>query len=272
MDVLRKVWRESARYAIAFVVFFVCAAVMAQQWVPPEDPDPRQVRDEANTDIRTGRLSLAAEKYLWYYENALKYRPSLYGVRLSFALHDWRKLAEKYPPALQDMRLARDRAEDSVRSRNDAFDAYNDFAALNNVLKEDGRTIELFKWLDQNDRHLARDVYIVAQGALVANGEFELCEKYIVGQNSFNWIVEDHERTVARLSEKYKDEETSDLLESYEKFFVRRASYIIAILVNRDRALEAEEMSKRALNLLDDELHQIQISDALEGIPPERLH
>lgn len=34
---------------------------------------------------------------------------------------------------------------------------------------------------------------------------------------------------------------------------------------------EAEVIAERALQLLEDETHGVQFSDALEGIPPERL-
>jgi hypothetical protein len=169
------------------------------------------------------------------------------------------------------MRLVRDRAEESLRAKSGDFDAFHDFVALNDVLKEDGRTIELFKWLDQNDRHLARNAYIVAQDALVAGSEYVLCEKYIVGRNSFDSIIEDYEETIRRFTERYKDEPDARILEVFDMSFARTTSFIVAILVNRDRFSEAEDIAERALQLLDDETHRVQISDALEGIPPERL-
>jgi tetratricopeptide (TPR) repeat protein len=271
MNNLTTVWRKLSVFSLFFLLLLGSATVAAQQWVPPENPDPEQIRDEAEADIEQGRLDLAAEKYLWYHHNALKYRPSLAGVRLSYALGDWRDLADRYPPALQEMRLVRDRAEESVRAKSGDFDAFHDFVALNDVLKEDGRTIELFKWLDQNDRHLARDAYIVAQDALVAGSEYVLCEKYIVGRNSFDSIIEDYEETIRRFTERYKDEPDARVLEVFDMSFARTTSFIVAILVNRDRFSEAEGIAERALQLLDDETHRVQISDALEGIPPERL-
>lgn len=264
-------WRKFSICSLVFLVLLGSTTVLAQQWVPPENPDPEAIRDEAEADIEEGRLDLAAEKYLWYHHNALKYQPSLGGVRLSYALGDWRDLADKYRPALQDMRLVRDRAEESLRGKSGDPSAFHDFVALNDVLKEDGRTIELFKWLDQNDRHLARDVFMVAQDALVAGSEYALCEKYIVGQNSFDSVIDYHERTVSRFTERYEDEPDARIFETFDMMFARRTSFIVAILVNRDRLSEAEGIAERALHLLEDETHRVQISDALEGIPPERL-
>lgn len=271
MNDMTRGWHKHLGCSLLFLFVFDSAVVFAQQWVPPENPNPEEIRDEAEADIENGQLDLAAEKYLWYHHNALKYQPSLVGVRLSYALGDWRDLADKYRPALQDMRLVRDRAEESLRTESDDPYAFHDFVALNDVLKEDGRTIELFKWLDQNNRHLARDVFIMAQDALVAGSEYDLCEKYIVGRNSFDSIIENHERTVNRFTEIYKDEPEARIFESFDMMFARRTSFIVAILVNRERFSEAEDIAERALRLLEHDAHKVQISDALEGIPPERL-
>lgn len=271
MNSMRTGWHKLSIFSLVFLLQLDSATVMAQQWVPPQNPDPIEIRDEADADIELGRLDLAAEKYLWYHNNALKYRPSLYGVRLSYALNDWRELAGKYPPALQDMRLVRDRAEESLRTKTGDARVFHDFVSLNDVLKEDGRTIELFKWLDQNERHLARRAFYSAQEALVAGSEYALCEKYIVGRNSFDSIIENHEGNVSRLTERYKEEPDARIFESYDMIFARRTSFIVAILVKRDRLSEAESIAERALQLLKNETHRVQISDALEGIPPERF-
>jgi len=158
-----------------------------------------------------------------------------------------------------------------LRGKSDDFGAFQDFVALNDVLRNDGRTIELFKWLDQNNRHLARAVFVVAQDALVAGSEYELCEKYIVGRNSFDSVFKDHEDTVRRFTDRYEDEPDDEIFEMFDMMFARRTSFIVAILVNRDRVSEAESIAERALQSIDDETHRIQISDALEGIPPVRL-
>lgn len=257
--------------ATVFLVLMQGGYLGAQQWVPPTDPDPSAIRDEAEMDVQEGRFGLAAEKYLWYHENALKYEPALSGVRLSYALGDWHDLAEKYPPALRDMRLVRDRAEESIRSRDrDPFE-FIELVALNSYLAEDGRTIELFKWLDQYDRKLARNVFVIAQDVLVHWGELELCEKYMVGRNSFDYALEDHQKSLRWLNERYDGNVDENDLEAYEMMFARRAGFIISVLVNRDRPAEAEVYAEKALANLKSEIHRITISDALEGIPPEKL-
>ena len=105
MNDLTDVWHKFFVCSLVSVLLLGSATVSAQQWVPPDNPDPNEIWDEAEADVQEGRLDLAAEKYLWFHENALMYQPSLSGVRLSYALGDWRDLADKYRPAMQDMRL-----------------------------------------------------------------------------------------------------------------------------------------------------------------------
>lgn len=270
LDELKRSWRRQLRFLVAPLL--LCGSVVfAQQWVPPDNPEPTKIRDEAEADIEEGRLGLAAEKYLWYHENALKYDPYLGGVRLSFALGDWRKLADKYPRALQDMRLVRDRAEESVRLSDDDFSAFQDFVALNDVLDDDGRTVELFGWLDQNNRPFARSVYIIAQDTLVYVGDFALCEKYIVGRNSFDAAMSNYEEHVQWMKNRYDGKVEPWRIDAEQMILSRRAAYIVAILVNVGRTPEADEIADRVLDVLTNEQHRVQISDALEGIPPHRL-
>lgn len=257
--------------ALIVSVLFVASNSAAQTWLAPENPDPQEIRRDAERDIEEGRLELAAEKYLWYFNNALEYAPSLSGVRLSFALGDWRDLADRYPPARRDMEMVRDRAEESVRLGTGGFSDFSDFVALNDELDDDGRTVELFKWLDQTNRHLARDVYAVAQDTLVHSGEFALCEKYIVGRNSFQSVQESLERDLT-WRRKYSDEpDYEENLDFTYLFFARRAGHIVAVLVNVGKSDDAKVIAEEALTALDGTQHAYLITDALDGIPPERL-
>ena len=268
---------------IAILTFAVSSGVTAEQWTPPQNPDPEEIRREADEDAREKRYELASEKYVWYHENALKYQPSLVGVRVSFALMGWRSLANQYPPALQEMRRAQDRAEVRVKSNtNDSstFEniaatkgllAFQDAAALNRTFKEDNRTIALFKWLEEQDPDLAHLAYVIAQDALVEAGEYGLCESYLTGRNSFEGVIEDHERQLDSMAKMYGGAENLPHIDSHYLVFARKAAFIIAILVNRDRISDAKIIAERAMQELEDENLRNQIAKALRGIPPEQL-
>jgi menaquinone-dependent protoporphyrinogen IX oxidase len=53
----------------------------------------------AQRAVREGRYEEALSEFVRFHEHALEELPSLYGVRLSFALSYWAHLAEVYPKA-----------------------------------------------------------------------------------------------------------------------------------------------------------------------------
>lgn len=270
-------------FPVAFLLFAISLGYAAEPWVPPQDPDPEEIRRGADKDFLKGRYELASQKYVWYHENALKYRPALLGVRVSFALIGWRNLGEQYPPALQEMKRARDKAEERVRQNGSEPSAskgvaavqvvgnFQDAAALNRVLKEDDRTIELFKWLSEHDPDLAHLAYAIAQDALVEAGEFALCETYLTGRNSFDEVLKDLKRHLKWVDGHYGGVENAPHVDSHYQIFARKVAYIVAILVNRNRLSDAEIIAEKATHELQDENLRNQIDEALQGIPPGRL-
>jgi hypothetical protein len=268
---------------IAFLFCAISLGAAAEQWTPPQNPDPEEIRRGADKNAREKRYDLASQKYVWYHENALKYQPALVGVRVSFALMGWRSLANQYPPALEDMRRAQDKAEERVKSNNDdasAFEtigkikglmSFQDAAALNRILRENNRTIELFKWLDEQDPDFAHRVFVIAQDALVDAGEYALCETYLTGRNSFSEILDNHQKQIGLMEQLYGGAENAPHIDSNYMTFTRRAAYIVAILVNRDRLSDAKIIAEKAMRELENENLRNQIGDALRGVPPKQL-
>src|SRR5688500_16155454 len=104
-----------ACYGVALLWTFSLLAA----WAPPANPDPEKISLEANADRDAKNYDDALAKYVWYHENALKHQKSLYGVRLSFALADWERLADDFPAAREKLKSVRDDTEKQIRaSRN----------------------------------------------------------------------------------------------------------------------------------------------------------
>jgi len=165
---------------ILVLVSVMEVAVMAD-WTPPENPDPRKIRDEAGADTRAGRYTDALAKLTWFHENALTTPggESLGPVRLSFGLKDWYDLAQKYPPALVKLTSYRDSAMQRVREGKDAFDSFQEAKGINEVLEEEKRTHELFLWLHANRMEVAKQVYALAEPLLVKAKLYKLCGSYL---------------------------------------------------------------------------------------------
>ena len=246
-----------------------CSPGPEVSWEPSETTDPDQVLDEALSDRAAGRYETALKKHVWYHENALKHRPSLVGVRLSFALAYWRELADQYPPALAKMMEFRDAAEERVRADEEGFDAFMEAESLNRYLEADDRTVELFAWLDSNKPPLAQRVYSIALDSLVAEKEFDLCSKYIDAADHYERLVRSfrHSQEFAR-----QNSESGDDIEDDARIFTYKTAQLVAILVNAGRSDEADTIAAQAEREWDTAQHVDELSEAREGIVPARLY
>ena len=80
-------------YLLLIPLFFLSCE---RGWEPPENPDPQQILHEAQGDFKEQRYKDALAKHIWFHDHALEYQPSMYGVRLSFALSYWKQLSRKW--------------------------------------------------------------------------------------------------------------------------------------------------------------------------------
>lgn len=257
-------------------IFALCVLLptigLAEDWTPPENPDPQRVLQEVREDVKSRRYEVALSKILWFHKNAAVLRPSLSGVRLSFALSYWLELGEVYPPALEEMKQLRDETEKRIRDQKRIrvrFEDFHDFVALNRTLREEERTAEAFVWLDKTDEEDAQRVFLVAQPALIKQRAYELCGKYI-----------DSERDLARIRRSYTmGLELADKRfgaqhrEFTEKKFLNDITTLVAILVQNDRKVEASEAANEAKKIVKDPdlLRKLdkQMESALSGTVPK---
>ena len=121
----------------------------------------------------------ALERHLWYHEHALESAPSHYGVRLSFALSDWHRLGEQYPPALDAFRRVRDEKTKRLAEGEENRDLFHDVFAMNRTLGDHAATVALFRRLDKNSPAFASKVADIADEALVGRGEYALLRKHL---------------------------------------------------------------------------------------------
>lgn len=112
--------------------------------------------DDAKRYAREGKFAEALERHEWFHQHALEYHPACYGVRLSFALSAWKELGEKYPPALESLRLVRDDGNSRLRAGDAADELFHDVVSINHTLGEDGSTMALFGELEASDGDAAK--------------------------------------------------------------------------------------------------------------------
>ena len=69
---------------------------------------------ETRDMIKEDKYPEALDRCLWFHDYALEKQPAMKGVRLSFALRDWKSLADVYPPALTAMKETRDKKIEEI--------------------------------------------------------------------------------------------------------------------------------------------------------------
>jgi len=221
---------------------------------------------EAEDDARAGRYEDALAKHVWFHENALKYAPAMYGVRLSFALSDWAALGAVYPPALQRLKAVRDEAGEDVRDGKNARRAFHDLAAINSTLGEDVKTTEAFVWLDVSRPAVATQVFDIAQPALVAAKQYRLCGKYVDPDRSYQRILLIYEEGKKITVE---PDYQSQLKEHAEQAFSNGVATLVALLVVNDRKADAIRIAQAARKEWDNESFRQQLERAQNGeVPP----
>jgi hypothetical protein len=245
----------------------------ANDWMPPANPDVDAIRDEAEADAKAGRYELALAKHVWWHENVNKYKPSMSGVRLSFALGDWHRLGEVYPPALAKLKETRDRLADSIMSEVDkkvSFEDFHEFTAINRELEETEKTVQLFKFVVEKNPEAADRVFGVSEKALIKAKEYALCGKYLDPERSV-----DTDLMVFNFKEPRIKPEHADLVrKSRDRRFINEAATLVALLVINDRKDEAQKAVEKYKTVkADAEFHQqlaTALDSALEGKLPER--
>ena len=240
--------------------------VVAAPWSPGENPRPWVILDEARADATSGRYAEALAKHVWFFENALKYAPAMYGVRLSFALSDWKALSDSYPPALEKLKAERDDAAGKVRESKDSRHSFHDFKSINRVLCEDARTAELFLWLDANNPATASVVYDLAQPALVKAENYRICGKYLDPDRSLERMVCIYIETKQIKDDPESRKHMSDFADDS---LSNEVGTLVALLVVNGRTPEAYRVVGGALKARDDSAFRAQIESALRGeVPP----
>ncbi|MBX7210600.1 MAG: hypothetical protein K1X78_19995 [Verrucomicrobiaceae bacterium] len=112
--------------------------------------------EAAKRYAREGKFAEALERHEWFHHHALEHHPAYYGVRLSFALSAWKELGEKYPPALESLRLVRDDGRSKLRAGNASDELFHDVVSINHTLEEDDSTMALFREIEASVSDVAK--------------------------------------------------------------------------------------------------------------------
>lgn len=244
------------------------AVPMASAWEPAPELSAQQVLLDARKDAQDGRLSQAAEKYLWFHEHVLERDRSMTGVRLSFALADWTDLARRYPPAMEQLLAVRDRSLAKVDAGGSAGQmALGEVIHINARLRAHESTRDAFARFAQRDPVLAERELLEALPALIAVNEFGLASKHLRVEFVLS-RMEGLYRSFQRAPLKLSDERKALMLSSQQRYIDVKLGRAVLVLVKDGRHAEAEQVVVRGRALLGPEARAHHMTEALRGIAP----
>lgn len=205
----------------------------------------------AQEAAREGRYEEALREHIWFHDHALEEQPSLYGVRLSYALADWVDLGKVYPPALAALRAIRDAK--TVRLQNGDGDraSFHDVESINECLMEHEATHQLFVQLQKVNPALAQQCAELAMPSLVLAKDFALARTFI----------KDPEEAVRKWS-RVLNEDVADLpkepaprkaplQEAYVHIYAERVRILLAVLNGVGDEVLAKSIRETALGSIE---------------------
>lgn len=168
-----------------------------------------------NQNMTEKKYAEALGIFVWYYDNALKYNRSEYGVRNSFTLSQWIQLGKDYPPALAELQKIRDAKtklfldnkialtypganangtprdwQQNPAKNQDEWELYfsqqkgdtpnfHDIASINRELKTPDQTVTLFLEVEKSNPALAQKVWHYAEDTILEQKNYAIATRYI---------------------------------------------------------------------------------------------
>ena len=216
----------------------------------PEFEDMRKYLKETVNLSDKGKYKEALKRHIWFHNHALEHEPSMYGVRLSFALSYWKQLGEVYTPALTALKKIRDDKTALLEKGKGDFDLFMDVSALNETLGEESKTVDLFKILDRKNNNLAKKCWEGAKRDIIKNKAYKLAGKYIKDfTEEFNKI----KNLYKRKKEMSKARKMSEIFtRANTNSFVKEVLGIMEVAIALGKVKTAEKIQAEAIKVLDD--------------------
>lgn len=212
--------------------------------------DMQKYLNDTQALVREGKHQEALDRFLWFHDHALEHQPSMYGVRLSFALSYWKQLGEVYPPALAAMKKTRDDKTGQLVQGKGTAHLFHDVMALNRTLDEDTKTVALFRTLDKDQADMAKQCWNMAKEAVIEAKAYDIVRKYI-GNPVREWDKAKEMYDTNRSM--YGGKNFGAHFKGYnENHFVEESVRLIDVALALDDAKAAKEIQEKALAIIDD--------------------
>jgi tetratricopeptide (TPR) repeat protein len=191
-------------------------------------------------DYRAALLGIA-----WFHRNALRYDEALSGVRLSFALGDWVRLAEVYEPARALFEDTLHRGTERLLAGRGSWSLFADVTSMYEYLDQSHRVVELFRAVEANFPKRALDYFAIVRDLLVEEGDYARCFRYLNPARQLEGDIE-FLATQLNLAHRFLVDGVGVHFDPFEKF-ADRVGVLLEILWGSGHRGEAREIHQRAL-------------------------
>lgn len=214
--------------------------------------DMREYQKETKALINSRKYPEALERCLWFHNHALEKAPSMSGVRLSFALSDWKKLGDVYPPALKAMMDVRDKKTTQViEGDKETSNLFKDVVALNRTLGVPKKSVILFETILKTNPTLAKRSWYLIKNTLFDEKRYDLIKDFIGNPLSeYSVVFENYKRDTTMFS---KMKVSQAQLKSFaENKFVESSLQLIDFSFAMKDNDSAKEIQQKAMSVITD--------------------
>ena len=220
--------------------------------------DPTDWLRLAGRRAADGRYEDALRAHVFYHRHALEVEDAQFGVRLSFALSDWARLALDYPPALDALRTTRREAAAAAISPGDP-ERFLEAVSIDQYLHDDEATYALIEAVE-SAHPTALDDFVDHRtlDVLLARGEYH---------RALRWIVEPWRSFASQVEIfGFPNPGIPDHEEWRRRRFVDDVRRLLLILVGAGREEDASRMAEQALQVVDDPGLTTALGDARRAV------
>ena len=252
------------RYTLSLALLI--AAVQVHAWEPPASPDPDVIVNEAFADTANGRFADAAQKHLWYHDNAVRLKREHAQVRLTFVLEEWVVLARKYPPAMQDLLRVRSRAIDKVKAMGpDLNEAFTEVIRINEMLGDAESTRSVYADLGQRDAPTAARLWMFVIPSLAATGDHALAYSYLQIDKLLEAL--EGQYTVMMRQPGINAEQRAQMQAQISRHVDLTLARVVWVLLKSEQPYAAKDVANRGKKMLEAAGATPLIDAALRGEP-----
>lgn len=195
---------------------------------------------------KEGKYKEALKEHILFHEES-KAIIGMGGVRLSYAIEDWVKLSQKYPPALTALIALKDKNKKLLLTGNGDFKNFQEFSSINRSLKKEDETYKLFLLLDKKFPKLAHRYFIIAKDLVMKHKNYQLYAKYLKDSIGEYEKIRSSRENILSMIRTNKTLNTPEMKKYTDNHFVESTCQLIEVLVGLNRDKEAEEIQRRAL-------------------------